>query len=185
MSILAYDELIRLLEIGVIKGGRRSAVGGTSVDLHLGPRILIESCNPNELGELPVLDYRERTPLSIEPYEMDDDGYILQPGEFILAHSVESFDVPLNMSAMLRCKSSMGRMGFEHLDAGFVDPGFEGVLTFEFVNVLRYHAIRIRPGDSVGQLIWHRHAAVDYDNSYKVRGRYSGSDTVEQTRKPR
>lgn len=184
MTILAYDELVHLVETGVIKGGKHSAISGTSIDLHLGPRILIEKRAPD--GIVPVLDYRARTPMLVHEYIMDkEDGYVLNPGEFILAHSVESFDVPLNMSSILRCKSSMGRMGFEHLDAGFVDPGFEGVLTFEFVNVLRYHSIRIRPGDPVGQLIWHRHAAVDYDNSYKAKGRYSGSDTVEQTRKAR
>lgn len=180
MTILAYDELVHLIDTGVIASGRHDAVSGTSIDLHLGPRILIEADRRGASGEIPVLDYRERTPMHVEQHDMDDDGYVLMPGQFVLAHSVERFDVPLNMSAMLRCKSSMGRMGFEHLDAGWVDPGFSGVLTFEFVNVCQYHAIRIRPGDPVGQLVWHRHAAIDYDNSYRANGRYSGRDSVAQ-----
>ena len=186
MTILAFDELIHLIDTGVIANGRHAAVSGTSIDLHLGPRILIEADRKDILGRYPVLDYRERTPMNVEQYDMDpEEGYVLMPGQFILAHSLEAFDVPLNMSAMLRCKSSMGRMGFEHLDAGWVDPGFEGVLTFEFVNVCQHHAIRIRPGDPVGQLVWHRHAMIDYDKSYKANGRYSGRSSVAQACKGR
>ena len=108
---------------------------------------------------------------------------ILRPGERILAHTHEFIGIRAHGGAAeVRARSSWGRNGVAVcFDAGWVDPGFSGVLTFEFVNVCQYHAIRIRPGDPVGQLVWHRHAAIDYDNSYRANGRYSGRDSVAQT----
>ena len=182
MTILAYDELVHLLDSGVIQDGKHCAVGGSSIDIHLGRTIIIERSPIDGYG---VIDYRERDQFYGTKGVMYEDGFDIFPGQFILAHTVEKFDIPLNLSALLRTKSSMGRIGLEHLDAGWVDPGFSGALTLELTNTLRHHAIRIRPGDAIGQLVFFRHEMVEYDNSYKAKGRYSGSDTVEQTRKAR
>lgn len=183
MTILAYNELIHLLDSGVIQDGKHSAVGGSSIDIHLGPTIIAEKGTGADFYG--TIDYRERDKFWGEKIELNDNGFALFPGEFILAHTIEKFEIPLNLSALLRTKSSMGRIGLEHLDAGWIDPGFSGALTLELTNTLQSHAIRIRPGDSIGQLVFFRHEMVEYDNSYKAKGRYSGSDTVEQTRKAR
>lgn len=183
MTILAYNELIHLLDSGVIQDGKHSAVGGSSIDIHLGRSIIAEEYVGGFQG---IIDYREREQFKGFKFELnEDDGNLLFPGKFILAHTVEKFEIPLNLSALLRTKSSMGRIGLEHLDAGWIDPGFSGALTLELTNTLQNHAIRIRPGDAIGQLVFFRHEMVEYDNSYKAKGRYSGSDTVEQTRKAR
>ena len=177
--LLSYEQLVDLVSTGVITGGPAGAVNSSSIDLHLGPRICIE-LNVNHIA-----DYRERTGPLFREIEIPDEGYVMAPGEFILAHSAEGLHMPYDVSAMLRTKSSMGRMGFEHLDAGWVDATFDGVMTFEFKNVLRYQSLRIRPDDPVGQLVWFAHRPVPRENSYAMRGRYSGSTTVEQARKPR
>ena len=41
--ILAHDELVYLLDSGVIQHGQHAAVGGASIDIHLGDTILIEA----------------------------------------------------------------------------------------------------------------------------------------------
>ena len=174
--ILAHDELIHLLETGVIENGQHSAVGGASIDIHLGDTILIEADIEH------VADYRERSPLKMREVKLTPDGYVMRPGEFILAHCVEYLRMPLHHTALLRTKSSMGRIGFEHMDAGVVDPGFHGQLTLEFKNQLQYQSFRIRPGDPVGQLVFFRHATVELDNSYLAKGRYNGQRGVNQTR---
>ena len=177
MTVLAYNELVHLLDSGVIEHGRLDAVGGASIDLHLGPKILVEFAGQ-------TVDYRERTPLDM--FEIDisgDDGYLLKPGQFILAHSVEFLRMPLNIMALLRTKSSQGRMGWEHADSGIVDPGFHGQLTLEFTNITQRHPIRIRAGDTCAQLVFMRHEMVEYDNSYLAKGRYNGQTGVNQTRK--
>lgn len=182
MTILAHNELVHLLDTRVIQDGKHSAIGGSSIDIHLGSSIIAEVTPFNGFG---VIDYRDRDKFDGCQCELSDEGFELYPGQFILAHTIEKFEIPLNLSALLRTKSSMGRIGLEHLDAGWVDPGFSGALTLELTNTLQNHAIRIRPGDAIGQLVFFRHEMVEYDNSYKAKGRYSGSDTVEQTRKAR
>ena len=181
---LAYDELAHLVESGVTESGRLEAVGGSSVDIHLGDKILIENRRKRlHRVNVPVVDYSDREPLDVIEVDLSKTGeYVLSPGQFILAHSVEVLNMPLNMSALLRTKSSMGRIGFEHMDAGWVDPGFSGQLTLEFKNQLESHAIRIRPGDQVGRLVFFRHETVEHDNSYKAKGRYNGQRGAVQTR---
>lgn len=47
-------------------------------------------------------------------YEMGD-WFWVEPGDFILCHSLETVRIPENLSAALYSKSSMGRIGLEHL----------------------------------------------------------------------
>ena len=174
--ILAHDELIHLLDSGVIQHGQRAAVGGASIDIHLGDTILVEADTEY------IADYRDRTPLKMREVKLDDSGFVMRPGQFILAHCVECLTMPLHLTALLRTKSSMGRIGFEHMDAGVVDPGFHGQLTLEFKSQLQCQSFRIRPGDDVGQLVFFRHETVNHDDSYLAKGRYNGQRGVNQTR---
>jgi dCTP deaminase len=60
---------------------------------------------------------------------------IILPGEFLLAHTLETVTLPLDLAARLEGKSSIGRIGLAiHVTAGFIDPGFSGQITFELVN---------------------------------------------------
>lgn len=52
---------------------------------------------------------------------------LLYPGRFILASTVEYFEIPDDLVGRLEGKSSLGRLGLSiHATAGFVDPGFRG-----------------------------------------------------------
>jgi deoxycytidine triphosphate deaminase len=54
------------------------------------------------------------------------------------------------------------------------DPGWTGsVLTLEFVNHLKYHSLKLRPGMRCGQIVLWRGEAVPAHASYAVRGRYN------------
>ena len=62
--------------------------------------------------------------------------FILHPGEFALAVTLERVEVPADLVGRLDGKSSLGRLGLiVHSTAGFVDPGFKGRLTLELTNV--------------------------------------------------
>jgi dCTP deaminase len=78
--------------------------------------------------------------------------FILHPGEFVLAVTMERVEVPPDLVGRLDGKSSLGRLGLiVHSTAGFVDPGFEGHLTLELSNVANL-PIAIYPGMRIGQL---------------------------------
>jgi dCTP deaminase len=151
-------------------------VNSASIDILLGPTIMVETVRPD--CSL-VVDYRLREPLSAKKVQLDrNDGYVLGPQDFILAQSMEIFHLPNNLSCEYKLKSSMARIGLEHLNAGWCDAGWHGsVLTLELVNISRYHSIRIRPGDPIGQMVFYEHEPVPENRSYATRGRYN-KDTV-------
>lgn len=177
MSLLSYNELCELAERGVIQGVRDGAINASSIDIHLGDTVLREQKVPTFAVSL--ISYRKREPLAMESLDIYDGGLILAPGEFILASSVEVFNLPNDISCQYRLKSSMARIGLEHLNAGHCDAGWNGsVLTLELKNVTRYHSIHLQAGDPIGQMVFWRHMAVPEDKSYAARGRYNGDGSV-------
>ncbi|MCY4655151.1 MAG: dCTP deaminase, partial [Dehalococcoidia bacterium] len=64
--------------------------------------------------------------------------YFLRPGEAVLGATHERIAIPDDIVAKLEGKSSLARDGLAvHITAGIVDPGWDGHLTFEFVNLVR------------------------------------------------
>lgn len=82
----------------------------------------------------------------------DGEGFILHPGEFVLASTYERVSLPDDVASRLEGKSSLGRLGLlTHSTAGFIDPGFCGHVTLELSNVATL-PIRLYPGMRIGQL---------------------------------
>ena len=87
--------------------------------------------------------------LTREAHIPDPAPYILEPGQFILASTMESVELPDDIVARLEGKSSLGRLGLLiHSTAGYVDPGWKGQLTLEISNVANarialYYGMRI------------------------------------------
>ncbi len=172
MSLLSYIELCELVEQGVITADI-SQVNGSSIDLTLDAVIRTEK------KVFSIIDLLAKDNIETEEYVMTEAGYILSPGEFILASSREIFNLPDNISAEFKLKSSQARNGLEHLLAGWCDAGWRGSkLTLEFQNVTRYHALLLSPGMKCGQVIFHHHAPVPSDKSYAVTGQYNHQTKV-------
>ena len=83
---------------------------------------------------------------------MPPEGIVIAPGQFILCCSLESACIPVNAAAFLVSKSSMGRIGLEHLHAGLADPGFHGQWTWELHNVAPW-PIALIPGKRYMQMV--------------------------------
>lgn len=96
------------------------------------------------------------------------DTYILLPGQFILATTMEYFELPDNLTAFVEGRSSLGRMGLFIQNAGWVDPGFKGEITLELFNANRC-AIELKAGRRVGQLVF---AKMDEPAEHPYRGKY-------------
>ncbi len=172
MTLLSHNELVILAESGVITNVHHDSINASSIDIHLAPEILVE-----EPG-MRCVDYRARQPLNMRRVSPAD--ILLSPGDFILASSVEQFNLPPTISCEYKLKSSMARIGLEHLNAGWCDAGWNGsVLTLELKNVTQYHTILLRPGDAIGQMVFFRHEAVPADRSYAARGRYNLRGSVD------
>jgi len=113
--------------------------------------------------------------------DIENGIYSLAPGEFVLAHTQELIRVPNDLECVFNLKSSRGREGYEHLMAGYIDPGFTGRVTLELVNVNRYHRLPLEHGMRIGQLRFSRLDATPM-RSYAVTGRYHGDESVQESR---
>jgi len=98
--------------------------------------------------------------------------FTLWPGQFVLCHSLEEITIPLDHVGILYSKSSTGRLGLEHLHAGYADPGFFGQLTFEFSNMAPW-PVKLTAGQPLMQLVYEQLNGRP-DKSYAVTGRYQG-----------
>lgn len=68
--------------------------------------------------------------------------FVLPPGELWLGATVEKFYLPADIAAQVEGRSSWGRLGLmTHITAGFIDPGFMGMITLELYNVNSYPLI--------------------------------------------
>lgn len=116
----------------VIKPFDEGCVQPSSYDLKLAGQVRV--FDNHKVGEI---DVRKKQDVSRE-VEIGEEGFVLHPGEFILGSTVESFKIPADLAGKLEGKSSLARLGLViHATAGYVDPGFEGQLTFEISNISR------------------------------------------------
>ncbi len=78
--------------------------------------------------------------------------YALPPGGFALFETAETLTLPIDIAGKFEGKSSLGRIGLmTHVTAGFIDPGFHGVLTLELYNCGPLTLI-LTPGTKIGQV---------------------------------
>ena len=169
---IAGNSLFKIIDEGYLDALHEN-VNAASIDIRIGNTLLVEI--PPELSGSPtIIDLEAKECPLMEEITIGSGGYILTPGQFVLASSVETFNLPDNISGQFILRSSMARAGLNHLMAGWADAGFHGAnLTFEFHNVNQYHNLLIKPGMRVGQMIFVEHEDVG-DQSYAKKGNYNG-----------
>jgi dCTP deaminase len=123
-----------------------------SVDVRLGGQFRVMRSN-----RLTHIDPREANDGLMEVVDVGTgDPFVLHPGEFALGHTSETFSLPDDVVGIVNGKSSLGRLGLQvHATAGYVDPGFRGVIVLELSNVATL-PILLRPGMKVAQMVFQR-----------------------------
>jgi len=174
MSLISYNQLLHLVQSGMIDA-KPDHINGASIDITIGNRILVEENTMH--GS--VIDLKEKESPNMKEVIIGEQGYILLPDDFILATSVETFNLPDNIAAEYKLKSSLARSGLQHLLAGWCDPGWNNSkLTLELTNVTQYHGLLIKPGMKIGQMVFFGCEPVPSDQSYAVKGQYNSQQTV-------
>ena len=174
MSLISYSGLCALVGANVIDADPAN-ISGSSIDITIGDTILVEDIDMS--GS--VVDLKEKESLNMKEFTIPEQGYLLFPGDFILASSAETFNLPNNIAAEYKLKSSLARSGLQHLLAGWCDPGWSNSkLTLELKNVTQYHTLLIKPGMKIGQMVFWSCTPVPLDKSYSVTGQYNNQETV-------
>lgn len=191
MSLITFVELCEKITGGLLVAPSSNPppfnkipignINAASVDVRLGQTFLREvrpdgvSLRPSnyvslfDKGELPMVK---------ETLAWGERLY-LQPGEFILAQTVEEFYLPNNIAAEFRLKSSVARAGLDQALAVWCDPGWNGsVLTIELRNNTRYHVLVLEAGMKIGQIVFFKGEPVPDEASYAVRGQYNNDKSV-------
>lgn len=124
--ILSDRDLAQLLDQGrlVVKPLDRDAIQPSSIDLRVGHEFLVFASH-----RYPYIDVRQRMDGLTELVEASvDEPFILHPGEFVLASTLEQVTLPDDHVGRLEGKSSLGRLGLLiHSSL----PGSEPVLMLE------------------------------------------------------
>ena len=168
--ILADFQIRSRCEGGMITPFDPALLNPASLDVRLGPTLLIESAQSPGLVPYPLHRHSQA-----KPYE-------LLPGQFVLAQTMEVFHLPDDLAAQFMLKSSRAREGLEHLMAGYCDPGWHGsVLTLELHNSRQLWPVKLWPGMKIGQIVFHLMAERPLAN-YAQTGRYNMDSTVQASR---
>lgn len=102
--------------------------------------------------------------------------YVLKPGEFVLMDSKEVLNIPNGILSFVHGRSSIARLGIQIEQAGLIDAGFRGTITFEIFNQ-SYFPIILYPGIRIAQVYFFK--AERAKMAYGKLGK--GSKYYEQT----
>lgn len=172
--VLVDKQIIRRnVDSDLIRPFEPDLVQPSSYDLTLGERFMWISYE--EEGEVIKSD-------DIPQYEIVDladknkDTILIEPGEFMLAHTQEIINIPADLSATVAGKSSWARKGLTiHQTAGWIDPGFCGKITLELKNVGN-SILEIKVGEPIAQIVFMKNSEIPLEG---YNGRYQGAETVE------
>lgn len=165
MTSLVDHQLRKLCrEQGLVEPFDPEMINPASIDVTLGDQILVE----NDNGDF-------------TPFCIKHQTFYMPPGGFVLAATAEWIRVPNYLECIFQLKSTIGRLGYNHALAGYIDPGFHGRVTLELKNYRRFKELPLRAGMRIGQL---RFAKTDETplRPYNLTGRYFGDAGVQEAK---
>ena len=90
-------------------------------------------------------------PLEFEEMIIPEEGFILQPNQLYLGHTIEEMGSDLFVPIM-QARSSIGRLGlYIYLNSGLGDLGFKKQWTLELHAI---HPLKVYPGMKIGQMLF-------------------------------
>jgi dCTP deaminase len=138
-------------------------IGSSSIDIRLGTEfryLKIKRQTHFDLLQDSEMLKRQMETYSEVVHIKPNETFVLHPGDFTLASTLEYIVVPNYLSGRLEGRSTWGRAGLQiHSTAGFVDPGFQGRLTFELNNLGKL-PLPLYPGIRIGQLSFHKMTSI-------------------------
>lgn len=182
--VLSDREIVKELLKGKLKispiTNAEKQIGSSSVDIRLGTEFRYLKTSKQTHFDLSLSV--EEIEAQIEKYSevvhvKPLEAFILHPGDFVLASTMEYLVIPEYLTARLEGRSTWGRVGLQiHSTAGFVDPGFRGSLTFELNNLGKL-PLPLYPGARISQLSFHL-----IDNAYTMYSEKGDDNFANLTR---
>lgn len=163
--ILVDHELKKLCsENQLVTPYDESLVNPSSIDLRLGKTILLD-CKEG-FKEYDITGYTKEKPFRLKPLS------------FCLAQTLETVKIPECNTSWLHLKSSRAREGLSHSLAGWIENGFNGVVTFELFNLRSKVFVPLYYGQKIAQLV----VGETKKPSSVYNGKYQNATTVEASK---
>ncbi len=156
MAILSDKDIKEHIKLGkiVIKPLKEpeKQIQPSSVDLRIGNEF-----KSFKIIRKPCIDPMDKSDIEgyMESFYIEEgQPFIIHPGEFALATTYETIELPNNLVARVEGRSSMGRLGITmHVTAGYIDPGFCGKITLEISNIGKM-PVALYTGQRVCQIVF-------------------------------
>lgn len=122
----------------------KTQLGSCSLDLRLGDKFRVFEHSKNPYLDPTKKDYTNEITSEIKVKK--GDPFIMQPGDFVLAVTMERVKIPDDLLGRLEGRSSLGRLGIVvHSTASIFDPGWDGECVLELGNLGRM-PVALYPG---------------------------------------
>ncbi|MGE3797194.1 MAG: dCTP deaminase [Thermomicrobiales bacterium] len=178
--VLSDRDIMKALESGRIRidpsPDLATQLGSVSVDFRLGTTFMvfehsrysfIDPRHPQSIGD------------AMRTIEVgEDEPFIMQPGDFALASTIERLELPDDLLGRLEGRSSIARLGITvHSTAAVFEPGWIGTATMELSNLGRM-AVALYPGMRICAFSFETVSSpVLTPYSKKVNNKYAGQMT--------
>ena len=119
-----------------------------------------------------VIDPYDKTSVCVGVEERYCDDFVIMPGQFVLAETLECIGLPDNIVATIEGKSSIARLGVTlHQTGGWIDAGFRGSITLEMANV-NARPVKVYAGMPIGQLVFYTTERAENPYDKKTDAKY-------------
>lgn len=114
----------------------KTQLGSCSIDLRLGDTFRVFEHSTNTFIDPSKKDYSNEITREIKVKK--GGQFIMQPGDFVLAVTLENVKIAPDLMGRLEGRSSLGRLGIVvHSTASIFDPGWDGKCVLELGNLGR------------------------------------------------
>lgn len=122
----------------------KTQLGSCSIDLRLGDTFRVFEHSKHSYIDPSKKDYSNEITREIKI--KNGESFMMQPGDFVLAVTLEKVKIPANLMGRLEGRSSLGRLGIVvHSTASIFDPGWDGKPVLELGNLGRM-AVKLTVG---------------------------------------
>ena len=155
-------------------------LGSCSVDLRLGNTFRVFEHSRYPYIDPSKKDYSNEITKVID---VGTDGYfIIQPGDFVLAVTLETVKISKDLMGRLEGRSSLGRLGLVvHSTASIFDPGWDGKPVLELGNLGRM-AIRLTCGMRICAMTFEELSSAATPYTKKARAKYKFQKGPEESK---
>lgn len=180
MGVLAKAEIERRFAKNELVKDARKNIDGTfdlepaSYDLTAGAAIWKEPDTETKKGQIMKVFYDAGKPPHLQP------TVTLQPGQMIFVITGEELNMPLDICGTVLPRNNLARKGILALNAGHVDPGFQGPIVIRLISLstspwplslgepiftIVFQTIDIHPEDRE-KLV--RHRRINWDETHRM-----------------